>query len=1850
MALLRTRAGLLCVSCLLVGCVGSGLRAADCNNNGVEDAEDLTAATSDDCNNNGVPDECESAADCNGNGVADLCELADDCNDNGVPDECETAPMPFPRVERLVIDGLPGDVRTADFNADGRVDLAVAAPRVVDDAGVAHPAVVSIFVAEEGYDVRSYERRDVPLDSNSKRWVVGDFDGDGDADLARLDEPAVLVALNQGDATFAAAVASPLIAKAVALAAGDMNGDGRDDLVASSNGTDTVAVALSAGEGTLQAPIEYPAGDYPRVILVDLDSDGDLDAAAANSSSADVSVFLNDGSGALSTAGTYPSGDISPRTIQAEDLDADGLPDIVLGNSTSVGVLRNLGDGAFGEAQLTLSGSRRSNALVTGDIDRDGDVDVLGSYGRPRNVYAFLNDGSGRFGAVSIARLEIDVSALLLDDMDDDGDVDLLLAPTQQEQLHVARNDPNAGSDAFSFEEGVPLSVLGDPHTLTLGDVEGDGDLDMITGNNNAGISILLNHGDGTFGEPMNTPSNFDGVISPVGWSFSMDSGDIDGVLGLDVISADVSAAQVQLFLNIQNGLLEPINLKVGGSPFHIILAELNGDDALDIVSAQESSNRLSLLFNDGSGGFGLATDVNVGTLPRCTAVGDLDGDGDTDLAAANFGSSDLTLLRNDGNGGFSPWTTIPLVAVPNFIVADDLDRDGHVDLYVGNDADAVGVLWNTGDGTFQAPATFLVHSMPYTMVSADLNTDGFPDIVTLSEIASEVSVLSNNGDRTFLLGGVPIEVGANPRYVVSGDLDGDGDPDVVSGDRRAFRATVLINNTSDRQEESFLEEICTAAEFHSLSVPGRGGNRPERITKYVLPARESADLLPTLYQNSRLFSLHEDFLRENFPDRFPTLDPEEYIQIVGRRATRDYFVGFINRVTDDEDFVYAFTIVADTGLDPTEVLSLEEVSGVFQTLSETFHLTPLAYQPLTELDRTEAESWGARPFPLYFDDGSTALVFEPYTLATGYGRVRLLTLEEFETDNQKGLFTFQDLLVIDQAPRDIEGVVGGVITGALQGPLSHVAIRTARRGTPNAYVAEAHEVFRPFEGKLVRLEVFDTEYFVEPVPVEEAEAFWASNRPTLGRDPTFDAAYPALDGLLEMDLVSTGENSPVSRYGGKASNMSRLQHVLTGEYEGYRERGFAIPMKYYLDFMRTNTLDVDGVQVTYETYLLELLDSEAVQTDSARRFTVLDEFRQEARSNGTVPPELVAQLAERIEQVFGNTTTMVRFRSSSNVEDTLVFNGAGLYESTSVCVADTLDPSDADSSFCDPSRTNERTIERALKKVWTSLWTFRAHEERTFFQIPSDLATMGLLVNRAFLDETSNGVAFTGNPRDARDKRYVITAQVGEESVVSPEPGTSVERNLLQVVDGEVVEIIRNRSSSLVEAGQVVVSDEKLRELGNLMWFVEQNLPVDREGRDPTEILLDFEFKTEPDGNLAVKQVRPFLIPSTTPTSPTFELEVPAGLELCAVFSEERVGRPPQIEYDTKSRLRLIGGTIEMPTSGESFSADLFEELVVGPERLIAEPVGSGLFELQKLATDGSETLYRFSYEQQFQLPNGDAYEIRIARLDYRGRGSSPVEKTLVLDEAFNTDELTFQGVLNGTPQSSYSSCSHEVLPLWHIGASFEGGSLTLEERFRPSPDERSTGPASLRVATVELGDTRQTITDYWQLVYASQRHNRRVRYWVILDEPINVAGVEAPVHALELEAPEPPEFPVGRVSYLDSDFVPTTVLDATMFEKNRGADMVVGSFRRGDVNADGRINVVDAVTFLDFLFRHGAVPSCLRALDADDNGRLQIVDVIRMVQFSLARGAELPPPTGTCGTDPTADDLSCESFGGCP
>ncbi|MAG93398.1 MAG: hypothetical protein CMJ48_06575, partial [Planctomycetaceae bacterium] len=193
---------------------------------------------------------------------------------------------------------------------------------------------------------------------------------------------------------------------------------------------------------------------------------------------------------------------------------------------------------------------------------------------------------------------------------------------------------------------------------------------------------------------------------------------------------------------------------------------------------------------------------------------------------------------------------------------------------------------------------------------------------------------------------------------------------------------------------------------------------------------------------------------------------------------------------------------------------------------------------------------------------------------------------------------------------------------------------------------------------------------------MDEAEAFWASSRPQISIFPQVDQEFAELSSLNEMDL-SGDIIPPEARFGGKATNLARLGRVLSGTFDDWVEVGFGIPVYYYLQFMRANRIAsaLDPTrEVTYEEHLRELFDSKEFATNSEMRFRALQDFRDFARQNGGVEDELVDRLASRIVEIFGSAETMVRFRSSSNVEDALEFNGAGLYESTGVCVADTLD------------------------------------------------------------------------------------------------------------------------------------------------------------------------------------------------------------------------------------------------------------------------------------------------------------------------------------------------------------------------------------------------------------------------------------------------------------------------------------------------------------------------------------------------------------------------------------------------
>lgn len=623
------------------------------------------------------------------------------------------------------------------------------------------------------------------------------------------------------------------------------------------------------------------------------------------------------------------------------------------------------------------------------------------------------------------------------------------------------------------------------------------------------------------------------------------------------------------------------------------------------------------------------------------------------------------------------------------------------------------------------------------------------------------------------------------------------------------------------------------------------------RGTKYTLPAKPSARL-PGLFTDANAFTLHLDFLQQAFPDSFANLSGPDYLRLIFDPRQREFYVGSIAEyLIGGEVVLYGFTIWDDPA-DPTSTVDCAQARNVYQQLDARFDLTPLAFVPSSLNQRNALANCDLPSF-----DPELGVAYEAYTEGVAYGTLRRIKLTELSAATNARSFGWRDVLVLDQAPADLETIISGAVTGTAQGALSHLNVRSAARGTPNCYLNDAYNLLSAWEGKLVRLECGASYWSVEEATPERAEAFWATLRPppVVITAPDLDWSTPS--GLLQLptDSVEARELAR-RRYGAKGANLSILYQRFPSQYQ---MPGFLIPFRYYSEFMRNHGWSVDlgaGPQsVSFADTMSAWLADPSFRTDAALRASRLASLRSAMEGS---PIEL--DLSSAIQQSFGTDSRMLRFRSSSNVEDALAFNGAGLYESASGCLADDLDGDEIGPSRCDPTESKERTVRRALTRVWASLWTPEAYDERDWYSIDQRLAVMGVLVDPRAKDEQANFVAFSGNPTTAADNRYLVNAQPGDYEVVSADPGIFPEADLLTLDNGQVSAIERVRGSSQLSPGTWVLSDEQLRTLGNLLWQITQSYPLDEGAPSKGIVLLDTEWKILADGQWVVKQVRPFL------------------------------------------------------------------------------------------------------------------------------------------------------------------------------------------------------------------------------------------------------------------------------------------------------------------------------------------------------------------------------------------------------
>jgi uncharacterized protein (DUF2141 family) len=665
--------------------------------------------------------------------------------------------------------------------------------------------------------------------------AIADLNGDGKLDLAIADQGDgnVSVLLNAGDGTFLPQSIYSVGNSPQSIVAVDVNGDGKADLVVANSGlltmtpSNTVSVLLGKGDGTFLPQMTYDTGMAPcSVAAADLNDDGKPDLVVANYGDDTVSVLLGKGDGSfLSQEGPYPTG-TGPSSVAVADLNGDGKPDLVVTSSgdSDVNVLLNAGDGTFalpdgGTSFPTYPTGRVPASVAIADLNGDGKPDLAVANAFDNTVSVLLGEGDGTFLPQLISPTGMTPSSIAVADLNGDGKPDLAVAnagtdsPGQTVSVLLGQGDgsfplPDGGASYPAYPTGT------EPQAVAAADLNGDGKPDLAVANFISGsVSVLLNHGDGTFPAPTSSSDAYPTGGKPR----SVAVVDLNGDGKLDLAVANAFDNTVSVLLNAGDGTFpHQVAYPTGAGPLSVAAADLNGDGKLDLAVANASGgvgdivNTVSVLYGKGDGTFDPQVYYPTGVGPDGVAAADLNGDGKPDVVVANsqgdldaqHANGSVSVLINAGDGKFEPQVVYPTGLGPSSVAVADLNGDGKPDLIVANGVDGnVSVLLGKGDGTFLPQVIYPTGSGPSSVVVADLNGDGKLDLVVANSRGDldepypngSVSVLLNAGAGTFAPQ-VTYPTGVGPSSVAVVDLNDDGELDLAVTNYADSTVSVLFN------------------------------------------------------------------------------------------------------------------------------------------------------------------------------------------------------------------------------------------------------------------------------------------------------------------------------------------------------------------------------------------------------------------------------------------------------------------------------------------------------------------------------------------------------------------------------------------------------------------------------------------------------------------------------------------------------------------------------------------------------------------------------------------------------------------------------------------------------------------------------------------------------------------------------------------------------------------------------------------------------------------------------------------------------------------------------------------------
>jgi len=696
----------------------------------------------------------------------------------------------------------PQALAVGDFNKDGMPDFAVANNS---------DGTVSVFLGRANGTFKALTPISTGASTAPSALVVADFNGDGKLDLAVALNGANSVAVftGKGDGTFNAAQSFAVGTGPVALVAADFNGDKKQDLAIANYTASSITVLLNTSSGGSLSFKEASGSPFATssnptsVTAADFNGDNKLDLAVGTWTGRNVNIFLGSGTGSF-TAGTTVNFGQPTWAVAAADFDGDGKIDLAAGGVYWAQVYPGNGDGTFSTSAASVSNNDGVYAFLVADVNGDKKPDLLtvDANGYPnQSVHFSVNLNNSTVGHVSFVypgvphACEYQPAALALGDFNHDGKLDALVANQGANSVSILLGDGKG-----NFESQSPTLTGGSGYSqITAADFNGDKNLDlaissMYGGSASNGVVVVWpGKGNGTFG-----PST---VYQLGNQSYGLVAADLNGDGATDLAVVNESDNDVSILLNNGKGAFPARSptYPTGHKPVAVAAGNFRLTGHIDLAVANSADDTISILPNDGTGKFGSPTilSLGAGNSPAQLVTGDFNGDGHPDLAVVDGNFVSVFLNHN---GSFGSPATINISQQATWISTASLRNNGILDL-VAAYGEGVVVLLGNGKGTFAAPVDYKIPSGPISLRIADINGDGIPDLVLANSSENTVGILLGKGDGTFLAE-IRYQVwnpdsghcNVVPWDVVAGDFNNDGFNDFIAFDYCGDYYSVFLN------------------------------------------------------------------------------------------------------------------------------------------------------------------------------------------------------------------------------------------------------------------------------------------------------------------------------------------------------------------------------------------------------------------------------------------------------------------------------------------------------------------------------------------------------------------------------------------------------------------------------------------------------------------------------------------------------------------------------------------------------------------------------------------------------------------------------------------------------------------------------------------------------------------------------------------------------------------------------------------------------------------------------------------------------------------------------------------------